>query len=273
MSEHRRERGRPRADEPAAPRRHGAAQRPAGPRADLWAVAARGHDGAIEVASGPEARARPRAPGRDPAACAGPLRLAEAFAVIPLARARAALGAAAVRGPAGDRATALAARRRPRPCGRRGGQRLAARRSIAALGAAAGACVALRDPRPRRLPRRRAQGDRRLRAGDGDAARRAEGARALRLEPDRPRCSPAQLAGQRRCSSGSSSDPAAIARGAVGAGRRRRRGRGVRLAERNPDSPLARALHGPGYEIQRLFSPASRPRSSSRSGAPPCASS
>ena len=38
--------------------------------------------------------------------------------------------------------------------------------------------------RPRRLPRGRAQGDRRLRAGDRRSGRGAQGARSLRLQPD-----------------------------------------------------------------------------------------
>ena len=67
---------------------------------------------------------------------------------------------------------------------RRVGARLSpAREAVAAVASLAPAAIALRGRRARRLPRRRAHLDRQLRAR---ASRAHEGARALRLAPDRP---------------------------------------------------------------------------------------
>ena len=107
--------------------------------------------------------------------------------------------------------------------------------------------------RPRRVPRGRAQGDRWLRArhrpGGG-----AEGARTLRLEPDRTDAG----APDRRPAADRAARAASRSRRASGDGRRRGSARRSKLfvyAERNPgSSPVGRAVHGPGHEIQRLVS-------------------
>ena len=129
-----------------------------------WAAAARTRDGRIEVASGPKpVFARGRL-GSTPL-LRGPLRLAEAFAVIPVARRRlpaarlpfedprvlaVALATAAVSG---------AIRRLGRTTS--GGRATLREGVIAVLGVLPARGGAAR-PRPGRLPRRRAQGDRRL---------------------------------------------------------------------------------------------------------------
>ena len=65
-----------------------------------WAAAARAPDGSIEVASGPKPSFGAGRLGAVPG-LRGPLRLAEAMAVVPDRPLAAALGAAAVRGPRG----------------------------------------------------------------------------------------------------------------------------------------------------------------------------
>ena len=151
-----------------------------------WAVAARAGDGSIEVASGPKPTlARGRLASTP--LVRGPLRLAEAMAVLPLARLRLrsarlpfedpsviAVAAASVVG------SNLLRRRGPATVGRE--------LAIAADRGAAGA-RRLAGPSARLLSRRRAQGDRRLRAGPRPRGS-AQGARALRLEPDRPDARP-----------------------------------------------------------------------------------
>ncbi len=153
----------PRSTAEAAARRDGAAQRAADPRADPL-----GRGGARRATarsrSPPSASRswRPKLVAKVPG-LRGPLKLAEAMAVLPLARRRlpaarlpfedwrvlAAVGATL----ALDRAAAPAGRGSALREGARPGDR---------RGAGAGRA---HRPRPRRLPRGRAQGDRRLRAG------------------------------------------------------------------------------------------------------------
>ena len=141
-------------------------------------------DGSIEVASGPQARACAAASTASPA-LRGVVRLGRGDRRHPARQARAARGAAALRGPAVVGACAAVAAS--------AGARLRRRRAAApgpssprrALSLAALARRAARR-RGRRLPRRRAQGDRRLRAGRRRRARRRQGARPLRLAPHGP---------------------------------------------------------------------------------------
>ena len=166
----------------AATRRDGASQRAADPRPDPLGGRGARPDGAIEVASERKPELAPKLARAFPG-LRGPLKLAEAMAVLPLVRRRlpaarlpfedarviAAIGATLV-------ATAALRRRFAHSALREG--------LVQALG------VGARDgrpqrPRPGRLPRGRAQGDRRLRAGGRRPGRGAEGARPLRLEPGR----------------------------------------------------------------------------------------
>ena len=203
-----------------------------------WACAVRTDDGRLKVVA---ERKRIIGSGIESPLLRGPARLAEAFAFLPRAQARAARGEAAVRAPARARRrcsrSAVVAPRRPPDAARR----RARRSSLAgAARARAGAALAARG-RARRLPRRRAHRDRQLRARRAARA----GARALRLAPGRPaarddrRGQPA-----RRARAAAAPRPAARLAATLGA---------VAAAteifgwmQRNPDQPLARALARPG---------------------------
>jgi uncharacterized protein YqhQ len=214
-----------------------------------WAVAARASDGSIEVASGPKPTfARGRLANLP--IVRGPLRLAEAMAVIPLARMR----LRSARLPLEDPrvilvvlATALASR----ALRRRGPATVAKEGAIALLGA---------------LPALAALRDRDLAAYHG-VEHKAIG--AYEQGADDPASIPKE---HERCGSNLIApllamsvtgqvmldrmleQPGPLARTAVGVAGV---GGAVELfvyAERNPGSPVGRAVHGPGHEIQRLLS-------------------
>ena len=171
-------------DGEAPARRHGAAQRPAGARADSLgrrgAHARRADRGGVR----PQARASGRGRSSACPACAACRSWREAFAIVPIVKR--ALPAAGL--PMED---AHGARRdaawppRSTQAIRRGGERTLGRE--AAVSAARPDARAARPARRRhrRLPRRRAQGDRRATRTDADAADATQGARPLRLEPGR----------------------------------------------------------------------------------------
>ena len=128
-----------------------------------WAAAVRDDAGEVKVASGrkPRLRAADGVPGR-----ARVVRLGEAFVVIPLVKralpeAKLPFGVAERRWPWRPARRRRGLRRRVRGTRRRGGR--------SALSLAPARARAARR-RARRLPRRRAQGDRRVRVQDGDAA-------------------------------------------------------------------------------------------------------
>ena len=220
-----------------------------GPR--HWAAAVRADDGSIAVASGPKPRVRGGV-GRI-AGVRGVVRLGEAMAVIPLVK-RAlpqarlpfqdatvvvAMGATAAAGVA--LGGAPRDRRRGRP------------------GRAVAGAVAHRPARwgAGRLPRGRAQGDRRLRAGRRRCPRRDQGARPLRLAPDgaaagrqpgRHRSAAPRSSVRRRWPAPRSSSPRSAPRS------RSSRGRTPRA------TALARALRGPGTSSSASWARASRPR-------------
>jgi uncharacterized protein YqhQ len=223
-----------------------------GPKA--WALAARTREGGIEVASGAKpVFARGRL-GEIPL-LRGPLRLAEALAVVPLARAR----LPAARLAFEDRGVALAAlvslvatgalrRWRSQEAPERGSPLREA--AVAALGV---------------LPAVAALRDHDLAAYHG-VEHKAIGAYEVGADPaevpkEHPRCgsnlilpmialsAAGQLAVERVVP-----NPGPIARGLaslVGVGA------AVELfvfAERHPESAVGHAVHGPGHEIQRRFS-------------------
>src|SRR5829696_4912352 len=248
----------------APPRGHGAGQRPARPRADPlgrrhpYARRDRGRIGSQAEVEGP--RRRPRRTRRRP-----PRRGLRRH---PARQARAAPGAA----PARVRSRA---RRHGRRHGRgrraqapRGGQR---RGGGGGHQHPAGARRAARG-RPGRLPRGRAQGDRRLRAGLR-RRRRREGARPLRVEP---RASHARLQRRRRSpAQAPRRPPRAAGRRRRLARVRRRRGRGVHLgrAQRGhadrPGVPPPR-LRAPACDGHaRADGPAARGRARRPGGDPP----
>ena len=134
---------------------------------------------------------------------------------------------------------------------RAGSPRSALREGVVQAIGVVPALVALQRPRPRRLPRGRAQGDRRLRAGHRRPRRGAQGARPLRLQPDR--ADDAAL-GRRH---GPARAPGRAARArwpapASASAAPRSRSRCSPGATATTARPLAEAFHTPGREIQRL---------------------
>ena len=238
------------ADEPERLRLGGMALRNGllihGPR--TWAVAARNNDGEIEVASGPKPSLARGKLGTTPM-LRGPLRLAEAMAVLPLARS----SLRSARLPFEDRgviAASLASLalsgllRRWRPAGV--GRELA----VSIIGTLP-ALSALRDPALASYH-----------AVEHKAISGYEQGRAPEEVPkEHERCG-SNLIGPMMLFSITGQvltekfapDAGPLTRGlAAVAGI----GAAVELfayAERNPDSALGHAVHGPGYEIQRLVS-------------------
>jgi uncharacterized protein YqhQ len=213
-----------------------------------WAIAARAEDGSIQVASGPKPTLARGRLARVPL-LRGPLRLAEAFAVVPLARLR----LSSARLPFEDRAVIASMLASAGASGalRRMGPASVRREAAIALLGALPALTALRDPD--------------LAAYHG-VEHKAIGGYEQGVDPaevpkEHDRCGSnlvapmvaLSLAGQvlverlaRR--------PGPLARaGAALAGV----GAAVELfvyAERNPDSPVGRAVHSSGHEIQRRVS-------------------
>ena len=219
-----------------------------------WAVAARAASGSIEVASGPKPTLARGRLGEVPF-LRGPLRLAEALAVIPLARLR--LNSARL--PFEDPAVAVAAMVSTAASGalrratdsRRSAGRTALREAAVAILGALPALAALRDPD--------------LAAYHG-VEHKAIGGYESDTDPaevakEHERCGSNLIAPMLALSIGSQvaverllSEPGPVARALAALA-----GVGVAVevfayAERHPDSTLGRAVHGPGYEIQRLVS-------------------
>lgn len=219
-----------------------------------WAVAARTADGAIAVASGPKpALARGRL-GEVPL-LRGPLRLAEALAVIPLARLR--LGAARL--PFEDPrvaatallATAASSVLRRGGAGERSPMRAALRETAIGVLGVLPALTALRDHDLAAY-----HGVEHKAIGGYEA-----GADPAEVPKEHERCGSNLIAPMLIASVGGQvaverlldrPGPAARAIAALA-------GVGIAVeafayAERNPGSALGRAVQGPGYEIQRVVS-------------------
>jgi uncharacterized protein YqhQ len=213
-----------------------------------WAIAARAGDGSIEVASGAKPRLARGGLAQTPL-LRGPLRLAEALAVIPLARLR--LGSARL--PFEDRtvlvtmllssaASGAIRRLRPATVGREA--------IVAALGALP-AVVALRD--------------RDLAAYHGVEHKAIggyeRGADPAEVPKEHERCGSNLIAPMLALSIGGqvlverlARRPGPLVRAATAVAGV---GAAVELfvyAERNPETAVGRAVHGPGHEIQRLVS-------------------
>jgi uncharacterized protein YqhQ len=213
-----------------------------------WAVAARNRDGEIEVASGPKPSFTPGGLGQTPL-LRGPLRLAEALAIVPLARMR----LASARLPFEDRTVVLAVVASAigsRVLRRVSAAGLARETTIAVLGALP-AFAALRDSDLAAYHgvEHKSIGGYETGADPAEVPKEHERCGSNLIAPMLALSVGGQLAVERLVER-----PGPIARGiaalaAVGAA--------VELfayAERNPDSPVGRAIHGPGYEIQRTFS-------------------
>jgi uncharacterized protein YqhQ len=213
-----------------------------------WAAAARAPDGTIEVASGPKpALARGRL-GQTPI-LRGPLRLAEALAVIPLARMRLrtarlpfedprVLGAMAL-----SSATSAALRRlRPATVGREA--------AVAVLGTLP-AFAALRDPDLAAYHgvEHKAIGGYERGIDPAEVPKEHERCGSNLIAPMLALSITGQVAVERLARKPGPVARAIAALAGVGAA--------VELfvyAERRPDSAVGRAVHGPGHEIQRLVS-------------------
>ena len=219
-----------------------------------WAVAARRPDGEIEVASGRKPTLTRGRLGRLPL-LRGPLRLAEALAIIPLARMR--LGSARL--PFEDAGVGLAALvstaasgtlRRSADAPRSPARAALRELGIAALGALP-ALTALRDPD--------------LAAYHG-VEHKAIGGYETRTDPsevpkEHERCGSNLIAPMLALSVGGQvaverwvPDPGPLSRGLAAVA-----GMGVAVelfayAERNPKTSVGRAVHGSGHEIQRRVS-------------------
>ena len=174
----------------AAPRRDGASQRPADPRAHAWAAAARTprrpHRGRLGPEAGVLAGAARVGAAAPRARCGWPRRSRSSRSPAAACPRRGCRSRTRACSSVALATAAASGRRIARGSGR---PRVAREGVIAALGVLPGAGGAARS-RPRRLPRRRAQGDRRLRARQPRPRRRPQGARALRLQPDRAAADP-----------------------------------------------------------------------------------
>ncbi len=213
-----------------------------------WAVAARAGDGAIEVASG----AKPSLARGKLAATPmlrGPLRLAEAMAIVPLARMR--LGSARLPfedpGVLGVVAASIVASNIIR---RRGPATVGRELAIALLGALP-ALAALRDPAlaSYHAVEHKAIGGYEQDRDPEEVPKEHKRCGSNLIGPMLALSITGQVLTERLID-----EPGPLARGiAALAGV----GAAVEIfvfAERNPDSAVAKAVHGPGYEIQRLVS-------------------
>jgi uncharacterized protein YqhQ len=213
-----------------------------------WAVAARAADGGIEVASGPKPTLVRGRLGEIPV-LRGALRLAEALAVIPVARLR--LGSARL--PFEDPAVLAAVvvssaasgalrRLRPATVGREA--------AVAALGALP-ALAALRDPDLAAYHgvEHKAIGGYERGEDPADVPKEHERCGSNLIAPMLALSITGQVLVERLARRPGPVTRAAAALAGVGAA--------VELfvyAERNPDSAVGRAIHGPGHEIQRRVS-------------------
>jgi uncharacterized protein YqhQ len=213
-----------------------------------WAAAARTADGRIEVASGPKPTlARGRLASTP--LLRGPLRLAEAMAVVPLARSR--LGSARL--PFEDRAVAgvVAASLVGSTILRRRGSATVGRELAVALLGVLPAVAALRDPALARYHavEHKAIGGYEQGRDPSDVPKEHERCGSNLVGPMLACSIVGQVLTERLVD-----EPGPVTRllaalagvgGAVEV---------FVFAERNPDSAVARAVHGSGYELQRRFS-------------------
>lgn len=213
-----------------------------------WAVAARTADGAIEVASGSKPSLARGRLATTPL-LRGPLRLAEAIAIVPLARMR--LGSARLPfedpGVLGVVAASVVGSNLIR---RRGRATIGRELAIALLGALP-ALAALRDPAlaSYHAVEHKAIGGYEQDRDPEEVPKEHKRCGSNLIGPMLALSITGQVLTERVVD-----EPGPLARGIaalIGVGA------AVEIfvfAERNPDSAVAKAVHGPGYEIQRLVS-------------------
>ncbi len=224
-----------------------------GPRA--WAAAARTPDGAIEVASGPKPAFSQGRLGSTPL-LRGPLRLAEAFAVIPLARRRVPAARLPIEDPRvlvvgiATAAVSGAVRRLGRASGSGGGATL--REGVVALLGVLPAAAALRD---RDLAAYHGVEHKAIGAYErhsldpADAPKEHERCGSNLIAPLLVLSVAGQVIAERLFR-----NPGPFSRALAGAASVSLAVELFAYAERRPDSALGRGIHGVGHEIQRLFS-------------------
>jgi uncharacterized protein YqhQ len=222
-----------------------------GPRA--WAAAARTRDGRIEVSSGPKPVFSQGRLGSTPL-LRGPLRLAEAFAVIPLARRRLPAARLPIEDPrvlvVGLATAAVSGAIR-----RRGGDPSgsgALREGVVALLGVLPAAAALRD---RDLAAYHGVEHKAIGAYErhsldpADAPKEHERCGSNLIAPLLLLTVAGQLVTERLFR-----HPGPLPRAVAGVASVSGAVELFAYAERRPDSPLGRAIHGIGHQIQRLFS-------------------
>jgi uncharacterized protein YqhQ len=214
-----------------------------------WAAAARAPDGSIEVASGPKPTFA-RGPLGSIPLLRGPLRLAEAFAVVPVAR----RNLPAARLPVEDSRVLAIAVATAAASGviRRLGRATVARESVIAVLGILPAAVALRD---RDLAAYHGVEHKAIGAYErgstdpGDAPKEHERCGSNLVVPLLALSVAGQLLVERLLQS-----PGPVARGLAGLASVSAAVELFAYAERAPDSEVGRAVHTTGHEIQRLLS-------------------
>jgi uncharacterized protein YqhQ len=212
-----------------------------------WAAAARASGGGIEVASGPKPVLAPGLAGRIPL-LRGPLKLAEAFLVVPLVRTK----LRSARLPFEDaRVVAAMFIASGASRGLRGGRTTATRELAQAALGLAPAMVALSD---RNLAAYHGVEHKAIGAYESGSDDPASATK------EHERCGSNLVAPMLALSVAGQlilarllSDPGPVARAAVGMASVSVAVEMFAWSERNPDTTAARAFHRPGHEIQRLI--------------------
>ena len=224
-----------------------------GPRA--WAVAARTRDGRIEVSSGPKPTFSQGRLGSTPL-LRGPLRLAEAFAVVPLARRRLPAARLPMEDPrvlvVGLTTAALSGAIRRRGRAQTSGARATLREGAIALLGVLPAAAALRD---RDLAAYHGVEHKAIGAYErhsldpADAPKEHERCGSNLIAPLLVLSVVGQLVVERLFE-----DPGALARAGAGIASVSGAVELFAYAERRPNSGLGRGIHAVGHQIQRLLS-------------------
>jgi uncharacterized protein YqhQ len=224
-----------------------------GPRA--WAAAARTPDGRIEVSSGPKPAFSQGRLGSTPL-LRGPLRLAEAFAVVPLARRRLPAARLPIEDPhvlvVGIATAAVSGAIRRLGRARASGGRAALREGAVALLGVLPAAAALRDrdlAAYHGVEHKAIGAYERRSLNPADAPKEHERCGSNLIAPLLVLSVAGQVVAERLLR-----DPGSLSRAVAGVASVSVAVELFAYAERRPDSALGRGIHGVGHQIQRLFS-------------------